>query len=98
MIKWAAGAQFCVKADRPITLTGMDFNFGVKEIASKFQLDCLLEDGTWKTIGLLHYKPTDPVIHTDKELGGLTVKAFRLTNISGAELECYFRHFKFNKQ
>ena len=98
VIKWAAGAQFCVKADRPITLTGMDFNFGVKEIAGKFRLDCLLEDGTWKTVSILHYKPTDPVIHTGNELSGLNVKAFRLTNISGADVECYFRHFKFNKQ
>ena len=76
----------------------MDFNLGVNEIAGKFRLDCLLEDGTWKTVSILHYKPTDPVIHTGNELSGLTVKAFRLTNISGADVECYFRHFKFNKQ
>ena len=98
VIKWPAGAQFTIVGDRPFTLTGMDFNLGVNEIAGKFRLDCLLEDGTWKTVSILHYKPTDPVIHTGNELSGLTVKAFRLTNISGADVECYFRHFKFNKQ
>lgn len=97
VIKWPIDAHFTIEADKVVTLHGMDFNFGVNEIAHKFRLECLLADGTWRTVSLLHYKPTDPVIHTGNELGGMQVKAIRVTNVSGAEVQAYFKSFKFNK-
>ena len=97
VITWAPGSQFTVRGDRPFTLRGMDFNFGKPGAAAAFRLECQLPDGTWREVALLHYKDTDPVIHTGNELGGLRVKAFRLTNKSGQEQQLYFRHFKFVK-
>ena len=97
VVTWPAGSQFTVRGDRPFTLRGMDFNFGQTGAAAAFRLECQLPDGTWREISLLHYKENDPVIHTGNELGGLRVKAFRLTNKSGREQQLYFRHFKFVK-
>lgn len=97
VIRWPVGGSFTVVGDRPFTLRGMDFNFGKPGVASLFRLECELPDGTWREIPLLHYKDTDPVIHTGNELGGLRAKAFRITNVSGKEQQLYFRSFKFVK-
>jgi len=97
VVTWPAGSQFTVRGDRPFTLRGMDFNFGQTGAAAAFLLECQMPDGTWREISLLHYKENDPVIHTGNELGGLRVRAFRLTNKSGREQQLYFRHFKFVK-
>ncbi len=95
VIKWPADAQMTITGERAFTLQGMEFNLGTPGIAGKFRLECLRPDGTWQTVSLLHYKDTDPVIHTGNELGGLTARALRITNIAGAEVQCYFRNFKF---
>lgn len=98
VIKWPVASQFTIRADRPITLQGMAFNFGEPKVAHKFKLECQMTDGTWKEVSLLHYKDTDTNIHTGNELGGMTVQAFRVSNISGEELQLYFRSFNFNKR
>ena len=97
VIKWAPESQFTILCERPTRLAGMDFNFDATGSASDFRLDIRLENGEWLTIPLLHYGENDPVIHTADELGGKTVTAIRLTNISGKELQYYFRHFKISK-
>ena len=97
VIKWPADSYFTVDCEQVITLRGMDFNFGTPGIASKFRLEVLSPEGEWQEVSLLHYKEQDPVIHTGNELGGMQAKAFRIRNISGEEVQCYFRHFKFNK-
>lgn len=98
VVTWPVGSSFTVRGDRPFVLRGMDFNFGKPQTAAAFSLECELTDGTWKPIPLKHYSDRDPVIHTGDELGGLRVKAFRLTNTSGSEQQLYFRHFKFVKE
>lgn len=98
VIKWPVASQFTIRADRPVTLQGMAFNFGEPKVAHKFKLECQMTDGTWKEVSLLHYKDTDTSIHTSNELGGMTVQAIRVSNISGEELQLYFRSFNFNKR
>lgn len=97
VINWQAGGEFIVESDRPITFQGMDFNFGVNGVAKNFKLE-LLVDGNWREVSLLHYADNDPVIHTGNELGGMTASALRITNISGAEQQVYFKNFKFIKR
>lgn len=97
VIKWPKDSYFTVDCEQVITLRGMDFNFGTPGIASKFRLEVLSPEGEWREVSLLHYRENDPVVHTGNELGGMQAKAFRIINISGEELQCYFRHFKFNK-
>ena len=97
VINWQAGGEFVVESDRPITFQGMDFNFGVNGVAKNFKLE-LLVDGNWREVSLLHYADNDPVIHTGNELGGMTANALRITNISGAEQQVYFKNFKFIKR
>lgn len=98
VIKWPADSHFTIECEQPITLRGMDFNFGAPGIASKFRLEVQNPTtGEWAAVSLLHYKDNDPVIHTGNELGGMQAKAIRISNVSGEELQCYFRHFKFNK-
>ncbi len=97
VINWQAGGEFVVESDRPITFQGMDFNFGVNGVAKNFKLE-LLVDGNWREVSLLHYADNDPVIHTGNELGGMTASALRITNISGAEQQVYFKNFKFVKR
>lgn len=97
VINWQAGGEFVVESDRPITFQGMDFNFGVNGVAKNFKLE-LLVDGNWREVSLLHYADNDPVIHTGNELGGMTASALRITNISGAEQQVYFKNFKFIKR
>ena len=94
VINWPKDAEFVLKADRPVTLQGMDFNFGEKGIASKFALELQLPDGTWTPISLLHGNPDRPMINTGNELGGKTITALRVKNVSGGEVQCYFRHFR----
>ncbi|MBQ8542490.1 MAG: beta-N-acetylglucosaminidase domain-containing protein [Bacteroidaceae bacterium] len=97
VINWQAGGEFVVESDRPITFQGMDFNFGVNGVAKNFKLE-LLVDGNWREVSLLHYADNDPVIHTGNELAGMTASALRITNISGAEQQVYFKNFKFTKR
>ena len=97
IITWPVGSHFTLTTDRPVTLRGMDFSFGKVDTAPLFQLECLRPDGTWQKVALLHYNDKDQVIHTGNELGGMTVRAIRITNISGAEQQLNFRHFKFIK-
>ena len=97
IITWPVGSHFTLTTDRPVTLRGMDFSFGKVGTAPLFQLECLRPDGTWQKVALLHYNDKDQVIHTGNELGGMTVRAIRITNISGAEQQLNFRHFKFIK-
>lgn len=97
VIKWDKNAAFTIEADREITFAGMEFNFGIPDIAKNFKLE-LFRDGKWTEVSLLHYKAEDPVIHTGNELGGMQASKLRITNISGKEQQVYFRNFKFIKR
>lgn len=97
VINWQKDGSLLIETDRNITFAGMDFNFDVPGVAANFKLE-LFTDGQWKQVSLLHYKDTDPVIHTGNELGGMQASKLRLTNISGKDLKVYFRSFKFVKQ
>ncbi len=97
VIQWQKGGSLEIAGDREITLAGMDFNLGVPGVASSFKLE-VYSGGTWKEVSLLHYKDNDPVIHTGNELGGMQAEKLRVTNVSGKDLQVYFRHFKFVKR
>lgn len=97
VINWQAGGYFMVEGDRAITFQGMDFNFGVNNVAKNFKLE-LLVNGEWREVSLLHYSDNDPVIHTGNELGGMTASALRITNVSGKEMQVNFKNFKFVKR
>ena len=97
VINWQDGGEFIVESDRPITFQGMDFNFGINGVAKNFKLELKVGDN-WREVSLLHYSENDPVIHTGNELGGMTASALRITNISGAEQQVYFKNFKFVKR
>ncbi len=97
VIQWPAGGVLTLTADRTITFQGMDFNLGIAGVAQHFRLETLV-DGQWTPVSLLHYSDSDPVIHTGNELGGMKASALRLTNISGADQQVYFRSFHFVKQ
>lgn len=97
VIKWAKGASFTIESDRNVTFAGMEFNLGVPGVAKNFKLE-LYDNGVWKEVSLLHYHDNDPVIHTGNELGGMQASKLRITNVSGADQEVYFKNFKFVKQ
>ena len=97
VITWPADGQFTIKSERPITLAGMDFDFGAPGTAQLFKLEVF--DGTsWREVSLLHYNETETTIHTGNELGGMKAKAIRISNKSGKEQKLYFKRFKFVKQ
>lgn len=97
VIKWPAGAAFTIEGDRDIDFAGMEFNLGIPGVAKNFKLE-LFTNGAWKEVSLLHYKDNDPVIHTGNELGGMSASKLRITNVSGAEQQVYFKNFKFIKR
>ncbi len=97
VVKWPKDAAFTIEGDREITFAGMDFNFGIPQIAKNFKLE-LFTGGQWKEVSLLHYKENDPVIHTGNELGGMKASQLRITNVSGKDLQVYFKSFNFVKQ
>lgn len=97
VIKWAPDSYFTITCERPTRLAGMDFNFGHHGSAADFRLDVRLENGEWTNIGLLHYGDTDEVVHTTDEISGKVVTAIRLTNVSGRELQYYFRSFRVSR-
>ena len=94
VINWQAGGELLLESETAVTFQGMDFNFGVNNVAKHFRLE-LFVDGAWREVGLLHYSDTDPVIHTGNELGGMTATKLRITNISGAEQQVFFKSFRF---
>lgn len=97
VINWQKDGSLEIAADRDITFAGMDFNFGVTGVAKNFKLEFFTE-GFWKEVSLIHYSDDDPVIHTGNELGGMSASKLRVTNVSGSDLQVYFRSFKFVKQ
>ena len=94
VINWQADGELLLESETKVTFQGMDFNFGVNDVAKHFRLE-LFVDGTWREISLLHYGADDPVIHTGNELGGMTATKLRITNISGAEQQVFFKNFRF---
>ena len=94
VINWQAGGELLLESETPVTFQGMDFNFGVNNVAGNFSLE-LFVDGAWKEVSLLHYSDNDPVIHTGNELGGMTATKLRITNKSGAEQQVFFKSFRF---
>lgn len=97
VIQWQKDGSLTITCDRDIQFAGMDFNLGVNEAAKNFRLE-IFTGGKWHPVGLLHYQPTDPVIHTEGALGSMSGSKIRLTNISGKNLEVYFKSFKFVKR
>lgn len=97
VIKWDKDASFTISSDKDIAFAGMEFNLGVPDVAKNFKLE-LYQNGTWKQVSLLHYKADDPVIHTGNELGGMSASKLRITNVSGNNLEVYFKNFQFSKR
>ena len=94
VINWQAGGELMLESETPVTFQGMDFNFGVNDVAKHFKLE-LFVNGAWKEVSLLHYSDNDPVIHTGNELGGMTATKLRITNKSGEEQKVYFKSFSF---
>lgn len=94
VVDWPAGASLTLSSSLPLTLDGMDFDFGVPGQAGNFTLELELTDGTLRPVGLLHYKEGDTIIHTDASLSGATVKSLRLTNTSGKAQKIYFKKFR----
>ena len=97
VINWQAGGELVLETETTITFQGLDFNFGVNNVAQHFCFEILV-NGVWKEIALMHYRDTDPVIHTGNELGGMTATKLRITNKSGEEQKVYFRSFSFVKR
>ena len=97
VINWQADGELMLESETAVTFQGMDFNFGVNGVAKNFRLE-LFVNGAWREVGLLHYSDNDPVIHTGNELGGMTATKLRITNISGAEQQVYFKSFRFVKR
>ena len=93
VINWQAGGELLLETEATITFQGFDFNFGVNNVAQHFSLEIYV-DGVWKEISIMHYRDTDPVIHTGNELGGQTATKLRITNKSGAEQKVYFKNFR----
>ena len=94
VINWQAEGELLLESETPITFQGMDFNFGVNNVAKHFRLE-LFVNGAWREVALLHYSEDDPVIHTGNELGGMTATKLRITNKSGEEQKVYFKNFRF---
>ena len=93
VINWQAGGELVLETETTITFQGLDFNFGVNNVAQHFRFEILV-NGVWKEIALMHYRDTDPVIHTGNELGGQTATKLRITNKSGVEQQVYFKNFR----
>ena len=93
VINWQAGGELVLETETSITFQGLDFNFGVNNVAQHFCFEILV-NGAWKEIALMHYRDTDPVIHTGNELGGQTATKLRITNKSGVEQQVYFKNFR----
>ena len=93
VINWQAGGELVLETETSITFQGLDFNFGVNNVAQHFRFEILV-NGVWKEIALMHYRDTDPVIHTGNELGGQTATKLRITNKSGVEQQVYFKNFR----
>ena len=97
VINWQAGGELLLESETKVTFQGMDFNFGVNDVAKHFRLEMFV-DGAWREVALLHYSADDPVIHTGNELGGMTATKLRITNISGEEQKVFFKNFRFIKR
>ena len=93
VINWQAGGELLLETETTITFQGLDFNFGVNDVAKHFCLEIYV-GGAWKEIPIMHYRDTDPVIHTGNELGGQTATKLRITNKSGEEQKVYFKNFR----
>lgn len=97
VITWPVNGQFTIKSERPVTLAGMDFDFGAPGTAQFFKLE-VFDGANWREVSLLHYNDSETTIHTGNELGGMKAQAIRISNKSGKEQKLYFKRFKFVKQ
>lgn len=96
VITWPVDSHLDISFDEEFTLNGLDFNFGTPDQAQNFRLETLDADGNWHPVSLSHYTENEPIVHTGGEIQGMKAKALRLTNISGKQLQLYFRSFRFD--
>ena len=95
VVSWQENGVFNVNVlDTPVKLAGMDFDLGVAGMAKNFKLEIQDTDGVWKEVSLCHYNEGETTIHTGDEINGMTMKALRVTNVSGRKLDVYFRSFR----
>ena len=94
VINWQNDGFIEIATDHAVTLNGMDFNFDVVNIARKFKLEVMV-DGAWQPISLSMNERRKTVVNTGAEIDGLKATKLRLTNVSGSDLQVYFRNFRF---
>ena len=94
VINWQNDGFIEIATDHAVTLNGMDFNFDVVNIARKFKLEVMV-DGAWQPISLSMNERRKTVVNTGAEIDGLKATRLRLTNVSGSDLQVYFRSFRF---
>ena len=94
VINWQKDGFIEIATEHAVTLNGMDFNFDVENIAGKFKLEVMV-DGSWRPISLSMNQHRKTVVNTGGEIDGLKATKLRLTNVSGEDLQVYFRSFRF---
>ncbi len=94
VINWQKDGFIEISTEHAVTLNGMDFNFDVEDVASKFKLEVMV-DGSWRPVSLIMNQRKKTVVNTGSEIDGLKATKLRLTNSSGNDLKVYFRSFRF---
>ena len=94
VINWQKDGFIEISTEHAVTLNGMDFNFDVENVASKFKLEVMV-DGSWCPVSLIMNQRKKTVVNTGSEIDGLKATKLRLTNSSGNDLKVYFRSFRF---
>lgn len=97
VIRWQKGGSLLIESERTIELSGLSANLGVPDVAKHFKLE-IFTGSTWKEVKLMYYRPTDTTIYAEDSIEGLKASKLRITNVSGNDLQVYFKSFKFSKQ
>lgn len=97
VINWPAGGALTLTLDHAVTLSRLTADLGADDVPARFRLEALV-DGQWRTVPLSYAKSGQTALRAGSEIDGLRATALRLTNVSGAQQQVYFRQFAFGWQ
>lgn len=97
VINWQQEGHITIETEHDVNLANLTLDLGTNDAPSHFKIE-VLSDNKWIIIPLIYTNEGRTLLKSGKELNGLRTSCIRLTNVSGKDLQVYFKQFKINWQ
>ena len=96
VIHWAADASLTLATDRNVIFSAFGLDVQVPNVASAFKLQ-LFTNGKWRDVPLVQSSEA-PFTLSAPTIGSAKASRIKLTNVSGQQLDVFFKNFSLSAQ